>query len=139
MLNPKFFGRDNQGRPYILGASQAARDEASLELVRLRDPSVTLDMDGPHPSTLTADTGVYREDTRILYLKGHVKADNSRFIEVRHRRGGGQYSDRRRHRPGGAVRARPPVGDLRSRSFDVFDKGNRVVFKGGVHARLNGR
>ncbi len=35
MLNPKFFGRDNQGRPYILGASQAARDEASLELVRL--------------------------------------------------------------------------------------------------------
>ena len=43
------------------------------------------------------------------------------------------------HRPRSAVAARLPVGDLQSRSFDVFDKGNRVVFKGGVHARLNGR
>ena len=29
------------------------------------------------------------------------------------------------------------VGDLQARHFDVYDKGDRVVFKGGVHARLN--
>ena len=138
MLNPRFFGRDNQGRPYILGASQAARDESSLEIVRLRDPSVTLDMDGPHPSTLTADTGVYREDTRILDLKGHVKANNaqtSRFAtdEAVVNTQTGVVSGPE------ALTSQTPVGDLKSRSFDVFDKGNRVVFKGGVHARLNGR
>jgi lipopolysaccharide export system protein LptC len=138
MLNPKFFGRDNQGRPYILGASQAARDEASLELVRLRDPSVTLDMDGPHPSTLTADTGVYREDTRILYLKGHVKANNAKTSKfatdeaVVNTQTGVVTGPE-------ALSSQTPIGDLQSRSFDVFDKGNRVVFKGGVHARLNGR
>ncbi len=138
MLNPRFFGRDNQGRPYILGANQAARDEASLELVRLREPTVTLDVNGPRPSTLTADTGVYHEDTRILYLKGHVKADNahtSKFATdeaVVNTQTGAVTGP-------AALSSQTPVGDLQSRSFDVFDKGNRVVFKGGVHARLNGR
>jgi lipopolysaccharide export system protein LptC len=138
MLNPKFFGRDNQGRPYILGASQAARDEASLELVRLRDPTVTLDMDGPHPSTLTADTGVYREDTRILYLKGHVKADNNKTSKFATDEAVVNTQTGIVTGPE-ALSSQTPVGDLQSRSFDVFDKGNRVVFKGGVHARLNGR
>ena len=138
MLNPRFFGRDNQGRPYILAASQAARDEASLEIVRLRDPTVTLDMNGLHPATLTADTGVYREDTRILYLKGHVKATNaqtSKFVtdEAVVNTQTGVVSGPV------ALSSQTPVGDLQSRSFDVFDKGNRVVFKGGVHARLSGR
>ena len=138
MVNPRFFGRDNQGRPYILGAKEAARDEASLEIVRLRDPSVTLDMDGPHPSNLTADTGVYHEDTRILYLKGHVKADNahtSRFAtdEAVVNTQTGVVSGPE------ALSSQTPLGNLQSRSFDVFDKGNRLVFKGGVHARLNGR
>ena len=34
--------------------------------------------------------------------------------------------------------ARPtPVGEVHSQSFNAYDKGDRVVFKGGVHARLN--
>ncbi len=138
MVNPHFFGRDNQGRPYILGASQAARDEASLQQVRLLNPSVTLDMDGPHPSTLTADTGVYREDTRILYLKGHVRADSaktSRFATdeaVINTQTGVVEGPQ-------SIASQTPVGDLKSNSFGVSDKGDRVIFKGGVHARLKGR
>ena len=138
MLDPRFFGRDDQGRPYILSASQAAREEEALELVRLKDPKVTLDMDGPHPSTLTADSGIYHEDTRLLYLKGHVKADNA--TESRFATDEASVNTRTGVVSGpGALSSQTPVGDLQSRSFDVFDKGNRVVFKGGVHARLGGR
>jgi lipopolysaccharide export system protein LptC len=36
-----------------------------------------------------------------------------------------------------ALSGHGPLGDLRSNGFDVFDKGDRVIFKGGVHARLN--
>ena len=74
MVNPHFFGRDSQGRAYTLGARQASRDEASFQTVLLNYPTVTLDVNGLHPSTLTADSGVYHEDTRILFLKGHVRA-----------------------------------------------------------------
>lgn len=136
MVNPHFFGRDSQGRAYTLGARQAARDERSFQRVLLSYPSITLDTEGPHPSTLTADTGVYHEDTRILYLKGHVRAANaeeSRFATdeaVVNTRTGTVTSP-------SALQGETPVGDVQSRSFDVFDKGDRVVFKGGVHARLN--
>lgn len=138
MVNPHFFGRDNQGRAYILGASQAVRDEASPQLVLLRDPTVTLNMEGAKPSTLTADTGAYHEDTRILLLKGHVRADNARtsrfatdeaVVDTRT----GQVTG------ASALASQTPVGDLQSQSFDVFDKGDRVIFKGGVHAQLKGR
>lgn len=138
MVNPHFFGRDNQGRAFTLGARQAARDEASFQTVLLSYPSVTLDMDGPHPSTLTADTGVYHEDTRILFLKGHVRADNAKASTfatdqaiVNTRTGVVTGA--------GALSSQTPVGDVKSGSFDVYDKGDRVIFKGGVHARLNPR
>ena len=138
MVNPHFFGRDNQGRAYTLGASQASRDEASFQKVLLRDPSVTLDAGGPHPSNLTADSGIYLEDTRILYLRGHVRADNAKTSTfatdqavVNTRTGVVTGAD--------AIDSRTPMGALNSKSFDVYDKGDRVVFKGGVHARLNQR
>ncbi len=136
MVNPHFFGRDNQGRAFTLGARQAARDEQSFQVVLLSYPAVTMDVDGPHPSTLTADTGVYHEDTRILYLKGHVRADNSKASTfatdeavVNTRTGVVNGAS--------ALSSRTPVGDVKSGSFDVYDKGDRVIFKGGVHARLN--
>lgn len=136
MVNPHFFGRDSQGRAYTLEARRAARDDQSFQRVLLNFPAVTLDTEGPHPSTLTADSGVYHEDSRILYLKGHVRADNaqsSKFATdeaVVNTRTGAVTSPT-------ALSSQTSAGDLQSKAFDVYDKGDRVVFKGGVHARLN--
>jgi lipopolysaccharide export system protein LptC len=135
MINPHFFGRDAQGRAYTLGARQAARDETSFERVLLNYPTFTLDTAG-HPSTVTADTGVYHEDTRMLYLKGHIRADNAKSSKfatdeaVVNTRTGMVSSPT-------ALSSQTPIGDLQSRSFDIFNKGDRVVFKGGVHGRFN--
>ena len=136
MVNPHFFGRDSLGRAYTLGAKQAARDEQSFQRVLLSYPWVTLYTNGTKPSTLTADTGVYHEDTRLLYLKGHVRADNAKASTfatdeaVVNTRTGTVTSPT-------ALSSQTAAGAMQSNSFDVFDKGDRVVFKGGVHARLN--
>ena len=138
MLNPHFYGRDNKGRAYVLGASEAMRDENSLELVLLKSPTVTMDMDGKAPSTLTADSGAYHEDTRILLLKGHVRANNAQTSHF-------ATDEAVINTQTGAVTgpeslaSQTPMGDLQSHSFDVLNKGDRVIFKGGVHARLQGR
>ena len=136
MVNPHFYGRDARNRPYTLGASEAARGDQSFQKVLLRNPSVTLDVDGIHPSTLTADSGVYQEDTRILDLKGHVRgsdAKTSHFATdeaiVNTRTGSVTGA--------GPVSSQTSQGDVKSNAFDAYDKGDRVVFKGGVHARLN--
>ncbi|HEY5107196.1 MAG TPA: LPS export ABC transporter periplasmic protein LptC [Caulobacteraceae bacterium] len=138
MVNPHFFGRDNSGRAYTLGASQAARDDQEFQKVLLRFPSLTLDVGGPHPSTLTADEGVYREDTRILLLKGHVRGNDAKTASL-------ATDQAIVNTRTGVVTGRSPlasqtrVGQLNSKSFDVYDKGDRMVFKGGVHARLNSK
>ncbi len=136
MVNPHFFGRDSQGRAYTLGARQASRDEASFQTVLLNYPTVTLDVNGLHPSTLTADSGVYHEDTRILFLKGHVRANNAK--QSNFATDEATVNTHTGEVVGGApLASQTPLGDLKSNKFDVYDKGDRLVFKGGVHARLN--
>jgi lipopolysaccharide export system protein LptC len=144
MINPHFFGRDSQGRPYTLGARQAARDEQSFQRVLLSFPTVTLYANGAsgaaatRPSTITADTGVYHEDSRMLFLKGHVRAEDAKASKfaadeaVVNTRTGMVTSP-------SALSSHTSMGDLQSTGFDVFDRGDRAVFKGGVHARLNTR
>ena len=136
MINPHFFGRDSQNRPYTLSARQAARDPRSFQRVLLSYPAVTLDANCANPSTVTADTGVYHEDSRLLYLQGHILANNassSHFATDRavvDTRTGAVSSP-------SALSSQTSAGAVQSKGFDVFDKGDRVVFKGGVHARLN--
>jgi lipopolysaccharide export system protein LptC len=136
MVNPHFFGRDNRGRAYALGARQAVRDEQAFQRVLLTYPSITLDLDSAHPSKLTADLGVYHEDTRILYLKGHVKGVDQNRAEfatqeaVVNTRTGVVNSQT-------ALAGQTNAAGVNARSFDVYDKGDRVILKGGVHARLN--
>jgi lipopolysaccharide export system protein LptC len=138
MINPHFFGRDNLGRAYTLGAREASRDQRTFQRVILAFPTITLDVGGPHPSTLTADRGVYREDSRMLYLAGHVRANDPKASSfatdqaVVNTRTGTVTGP-------AALASQTDVGVVNSKSFDVYDKGNKVIFKGGVHARLNRR
>ncbi|HEV2363139.1 MAG TPA: LPS export ABC transporter periplasmic protein LptC [Caulobacteraceae bacterium] len=138
MVNPHFFGRDNQGRAFTLSAREAYRDEASLQTVILAYPSVTLDAGGGRPSTLSADQGVYHEDTRILLLKGRVRANDrnsARFATdeaiVNTRTGAVTGAE--------GLSSQTSLGNIRSNGFDVTNKGDQMIFKGGVHARLKGR
>jgi len=137
MTNPHFFGRDNQGRAFTLGARQAARDEGSFQTVLLQYPTLTLDSGGPHPATLTADAGVYHEDSRLLLLKGHVRGDSQKTAQFATDEALVNTKTGVVTGPS-ALAAKGAPGDVNAKSFDVFEKGDRVIFKGGVHARLNG-
>jgi lipopolysaccharide export system protein LptC len=135
MTNPHFFGRDNQGRAFTLGAREAARDERSLQVVLLQFPTLILDVGGVHPSNLTADSGVYHEDTRMLQLRGHVHGANAQGEKfatdqalVNTKTGMVQGPQ--------ALAAQTSQGTVNSNGYDVYNKGDTVVFKGGVHARL---
>ena len=80
--------------------------------------------------------GVYREDTRILFLKGHVHADDAKASSfatdtaIVNTRTGTVTGPT-------AIAGQSSVGAVQSNSFSAYDKGDRVIYKGGVHARLN--
>jgi len=138
MTNPHFFGRDVHGRAFTLAAQQAERDERSLQVVLLTNPSLTLDQGGVHPSTVVADSGVYHEDTRIVQLAGHVHGANSageKFATDRmvvNTKTGEVQGPK-------ALAAQTAMGQVRSNSYSVYNKGETVVFKGGVHSQLKSR
>ncbi|HWE99638.1 MAG TPA: LPS export ABC transporter periplasmic protein LptC [Caulobacteraceae bacterium] len=135
MVNPHFYGRDNSGRPYTLAAHEAARDEHWSQRVLLVGPTLVLDTGAAHPSTLSADHGVYQEDSRVLSLSGHVRAVDAK---------GARFASEAavvNTRTGQVTGPKPLVGAsstgaVQAQSFQAYDKGDRVVFKGGVHARL---
>lgn len=135
MVNPHFYGRDNSGRPYTLAAHEASRDDQVFQRVLLVDPDLTLDTGAAHPSTLTARRGVYEEDTRILHLAGQVRAVDAK---------GARFASESaivNTRTGQVTGPQPLSGSsggeaVQAHSFVAYDKGDRVVFKGAVHARL---
>lgn len=136
MVNPHFFGHDAQGRPYTLGAERASRDPRSFQKVVLVKPWVKFFSDPQSPSTMTADHGVYDEDSRMLHLTGHVAADNAKQTRFNTEEAWVDTKTGKVSSPA-SVAGSAPAGQLQSNQFDVYDKGDRVVFKGGVHARLN--
>lgn len=136
MVNPRFFGRDSAGRPYVLAAREASRDERAFQTVLLEQPRIDLDVGGPHPSMVASDNGVYHEDSRILVLRGHVRADKAN--EGRFSTGEAVINTQTGAVTGPTgLAGRTSVGEVRSSGFNVLDKGDRVIFRGGVHARLN--
>ena len=135
MSNARFLGRDEQGRAYIITSASAARDNADINRITLDHPTMVMDADGPHPTRLSADRGVYREDNRILMLDGDVQlhdgqgdvfATNEAIVDTVK----GAIAGR------SAVNGGGPTGDFHADSYAVYDRGERLVFQGKVHSRI---
>jgi lipopolysaccharide export system protein LptC len=138
MMAPHFIGRDNQGRAFNLAARLAVRDDADMQRVYLGAPVMVMDSDSPHPKTLTADNGVYDEDTHLLHLTGHVRVDDAAATTA-----GSEEAlvDTRAGTVTGVspISASGPMGDIHAGSFTATQKSGTVVMHGGVHATLKAR
>ncbi len=135
MSNARFLGRDEQGRAYIITSASAARDNADINRITLDHPTMVMDSDSPHPTRLSADRGVYREDNRILMLDGHVLLHDSQGDDLVTSQAiidtvKGAVAGR------SAVNGAGPTGDFHADSYAVYDRGDRLVFQGKVHSRI---
>jgi lipopolysaccharide export system protein LptC len=137
MVNPRFLGRDSQGRVFDLSARRATRDDHDMRLVRLTAPVMVMNTADRGPTTLIADSGVYREDTRILHLTGHVRLADAKASAAATEEA---VVDTRAGTVTGLspVAGASPTGSIQARGYSVTDRGDRLILHGGVHARLNG-
>jgi lipopolysaccharide export system protein LptC len=136
MVSPHFVGRDTQGRAFNLVARLARRD-IDLQRIFLASPIMKLDIDSPHPKTLTADRGVYDEDTRMLRLTGHVRVDDAAASTI-----GTEEAlvDTRAGTVSGVsgVSGTGPMGAVQAGSYTANRNNGTIVMHGGVHAVLRG-
>lgn len=138
MINPHFVGRDDQGRAFNLFARAAQREDADMQRVDLTFPVMVMDQDGARPKTITADSGVYDENTRLLHLRNHVRVDNSAASTLAT---DDALVDTRASTVTGVspIAANSPTGSIQAGSYSASEKGGHVVMHGGVHGQLKGR
>jgi lipopolysaccharide export system protein LptC len=135
LITPRFYGQSTEGRSFMITARSAVRDDKDPRRIILDDPALTLDLGSPTPTRMTAKHGVYRQDDFGLALKENVRMDDGagyRFASE------GAFVNTQTGDVTGetTMNGEGPSGQVQSSAYSVYDKGDRIVFRGGVRARF---
>ncbi|PHR62348.1 MAG: hypothetical protein COA47_04585 [Robiginitomaculum sp.] len=137
MIQPRFTGHDDTGRPYVVVADSAVnRGESESEGVTdLVAPKLDTDPTRDDNATVSADRGVYDATNKVLDLydkvqlgtnSGYVyETDHARFLIGEDRIVGDE-----------AVSGVGPMGSIEADSYEIIKGGERVVFRGRVRTRI---
>jgi lipopolysaccharide export system protein LptC len=135
LVNPRFVGRDEKGRAFVLTAVSATRDPRDYQRVLLDKPALVLDEDGPDPLRITGGAGVYHEGNRKLEVSGGVHLSGA---EAAFETATSLFDTKTGELVGsGPIQGSGSLGEINAKSYGVYDKGDRLVFKGGVRSRLD--
>ncbi|MFZ5668249.1 MAG: LPS export ABC transporter periplasmic protein LptC [Pseudomonadota bacterium] len=136
MVGARFQGRVKDGRTFLIGAREAARDERVPQRVTLTEPIMVVGAETATPRRLMARTGVYDERTRLLQLVGEVRIDDGLGNRVASNdvtidtRTGSAVGEK-------GIVSDGPQGQVSADSYAVKDKGDRIEFRGRVRTRVN--
>jgi lipopolysaccharide export system protein LptC len=134
LINPRFVGRDEQGRAFVITAASATRDPQEYQKVYLDKPALVVDEQGPDPTRLTAASGVFHENTGKLEVGGGVRmASSQQTFET----ASSQFDTKTGDLIGsGPIHGSGALGEMSAKSYSVHDKGDRFIFQGDVRSRL---
>ena len=134
LLNPRFVGRDERGRAFVVTAASATRDPQEYQKVYLDKPSLVLDEQGPDPTRIVAGAGVFHENTGRLEVSGGVRLAVAKgTFET----AASQYDTKTGELVGsGPVHGSGALGQIDAKSYAVTEKGDHMVFQGRVHSRF---
>ncbi|WP_309088487.1 LPS export ABC transporter periplasmic protein LptC [Phenylobacterium sp.] len=134
LVNPRFVGRDDKGRAFVLTADSAVRDSKDYQRVLLKRPALILDEGGADQLRLNGADGVFHEATGKLQLSGGVQmADPKNAFQT----ASSLFDTKTGELVGsGPIQGSGGLGEITAKSYGVYGKGDRMVFKGGVRARL---
>jgi lipopolysaccharide export system protein LptC len=137
MLNPDFKGRNAAGKPFLVQAASAVRANGDNAKVTLERPVFTLGT--PDDRTVVrAQNGVYREDTRMLDLRGDVTLDDTKgnHLVTEH-----ALIDTAKSEVRGETRivGGGPLGRIDASSYAIVNAGAVAHFAGRVKSRIEHR
>ena len=134
LVTPRFVGRDDKGRAFVLTATSATRDRLDYQRVILQKPALVLDEGGPDELRINGADGVFHEQNGQLQLAGGVHIQNPKntfdtATSVFDTKSGTVLGS-------GPIQGSGGLGEIDAKSYGVYGKGERMVFKGGVHTRI---
>ncbi len=134
LVKPRFVGRDDKGRAFVLTAESAIRDRLDYQRVMLTKPALVLDEGGPDEMRINGAQGIFHEQNSKLELSGGVRmADTKNAFAT----AASLFDAKTGEVIGsGPIQGAGGLGEINAKSYGVYDKGDRMVFKGGVRTRL---
>ena len=137
MLNPRFAGTDRLGRPYVVTAAVGHQVPDRQDLMSLERARADLKSHSGADIVVTSDSGVYQSQSQLLDLFGHVTVthENGTQFVTKTARLDNAHNAAQGDDP---VEGHGPTGDIKSRGFRIYDKGDTVIFTGKSDATLKG-
>jgi len=134
LIAPRFVGRDDKGRPFVLTAESAIRDRLDYQRVILKKPALVMDENGPDMLRINGADGVFHEQDGKLELSNGVRlADPKNTFNTT----ASLFDTKTGEVIGSApIQGAGGLGQIEAKSYGVYGKGDRMVFSGGVHTRL---
>ena len=135
MINPRFDGVDNQGRPYHLTASEAQQADTDANEVNLIGPSGDLTLEDGAWLSLAADLGRYLRKEELLYLEGNVSFFHDQGFEMQSPVALVDFHASRASGDQG-VSGQGPSGLLEAQGFDFRNEAMDIYFTGKSHLTI---
>ncbi len=132
MLNARFEGLDENDQPFTVTADIATQSENDKDLVTLELPKADITLEDGAWLALTARSGEYRKEAKVLDLIGSVNLFHDKGFEMR-------TESARIHLNEGVAEGAQPVegqgsiGTIQAEGFRVLDRGARIFFLGRSH------
>jgi lipopolysaccharide export system protein LptC len=136
MVNARYFGTDQKGQPFSVTAKSVKERADNDKLVDLIGPQADITLAGGDWLSVEAAGGTYDREAEVLDLSGDVSLFQDQGYELR--TANARISLNEGSAAGRApVHSQGPFGQLDAQGFDLYDKGERVVFLGPAKLMLN--
>lgn len=135
MVNARFDGIDDEGRPYRVTADQAVQRPDDERLVDLENPAGDILTDDQTWIAIASRTGLYNKDEEVLDLGEGVTLFHDQGYEM-HTESAKVYMNEGRVVGKQPVDAQGPSGTIRSDGIRIEENGAVVVFTGQAHMEI---
>lgn len=135
MSKPMFSGQGRDGSRFTLTALSGVRDPHDDKRILLDHPHITVSRVGQSDTNTISENGVFQEDAHTLRLTGNVEVEEAGSYQFA--TNDATIDTTTGQVVGSAVKGASQTAAVQSNSYAVTNKGDRMVFKGRVRARLN--
>ena len=129
LVKAKYSGTDEKNRPYTVTAEKAIQASTKSDLIRLETPAADLTLHSGKWVAITAVRGEFRQKAKLLQLIGQVSLfhDDGYSLTTGSAKINLDTGSASSTEP---VLAKGPMGILKSKGFELRDKGKRILFNG---------
>ncbi|MGO1119145.1 LPS export ABC transporter periplasmic protein LptC [Rhodovibrionaceae bacterium A322] len=129
MVNPRFAGMDENGRPFNVTAENASQEQYGADAIDLEEPRADMELEDGAWLALAASQGRYKRESEFLTLRGNVSLFHDEGFEVRTEEADVDLAAGRAE-GNQTVEAQGPFGTIVGEGFRIEERGNIIQFTG---------